>query len=138
MEAAADEPVPVSEKERSTKNRILLVEDSALARNLFKGILETWNYDVLTAVDGNDALNVLKKSKVDLIITDIIMPGLDGYGLITKLKDDSKYKKLPVIIVSGKGKEEEKIKGLECGADAYIVKSEFKRQKLIDTIENLI
>jgi len=129
---------PLSEKTRAEKIRILLAEDSALARNLFKGILETRNYEVLTAVDGNDALNVLKKNRVDLIITDIIMPGLDGYGLISKLKADPKYRKLPVIIVSGKGKEEEKIKGLECGADAYIVKSKFERQKLIDIIENLI
>jgi len=136
--AAENKIERIIERKLKRKKTILLVEDSAITRNLFKGIIESLDYRVLTAVDGNDALSVLEKNKIDLVITDIIMPSLDGYKLISRMKNISEYKNIPVIIVSSKGKEEEKIKGLECGADAYIVKGDFERQKLLGTIGNLI
>ncbi len=125
-------------KKNKKKSKILVVEDSLITRNLYKGILESFNYDVITAFDGNEALNILKKNNVDLVITDIMMPVLDGYELTSKIKKMPKYKKLPVIIVSNKGKEEDKIKGLECGADAYIAKNDFEKNKFLNIIENLL
>ncbi|MFC1562543.1 Hpt domain-containing protein [candidate division KSB1 bacterium] len=123
---------------KQKKNKILVVEDSLITRNLFKSILESFNYDVITAPDGKQALKILEKNIVDLVVTDIMMPGIDGYELTSKIKKMPECINLPVIIVSNKGKEKEKIKGLECGADAYMIKSDFEKHKFLNIIENLL
>jgi two-component system chemotaxis sensor kinase CheA len=124
-------------QEKSPK-QILIVEDSLTTRELEKNILKSLGYEIATAVDGVDALNKINEQKPDLIVTDIQMPRLDGFELTKKIKDDSKYKDIPVVIVTTLDSEEEKKKGIEIGADAYITKSSFDQTNLVNTIESLI
>lgn len=117
---------------------ILVVDDSITSRSLEKSILEAHGYRVRTAVDGLEALEMLRVEKADLIITDIQMPRLDGFGLVEALRADSRFKEIPVIIVSSLEKPEEQERGLLLGADAYVVKRKFDQTELLDAIRQMI
>lgn len=125
-------------RKEEEKVNLLFVEDSLTAREIGKSILEANGYDVEVAVDGMEALEKLKKAKFDLVITDIEMPRLDGFSLIEKMKQDDEYKNIPVIIVTTREKEEDKRRGMEVGADAYIVKSQFNQEELLNCIKRLV
>lgn len=117
---------------------ILVVDDSITARSLEKSILEAHGYRVRIAVDGLEALELLRVEKADLIITDIQMPRLDGFGLVEALKADSRLNRIPVIIVSSLERAEDQERGLLLGADAYIVKRKFDQTELLDAIRQMI
>jgi len=117
---------------------ILVVDDSITARSLEKSILEAHGYRVRIAVDGVEALELLRAEKADLIITDIQMPRLDGFGLLEALKQDSRLSKIPVIIVSSLDRREDQERGLLLGADAYVVKRKFDQTELLDAIRQMI
>lgn len=128
---------PVPKKKRKEK-RILVVEDAFSTRELEKSILETQGYFVDTAVDGLDALDRMTGTKYDLIVSDIEMPRMDGFELCKTLKEKEEYKDIPVVMVTALEKEEDKRRGIEAGAAAYIVKSAFEQSNLLDTVERLI
>jgi two-component system chemotaxis sensor kinase CheA len=117
---------------------ILVVDDSITSRSLEKSILEAHGYRVRTAVDGLEALELLRVEKAGLIITDIQMPRLDGFGLLEALKADSRLKGIPVIIVSSLERTEDRERGLLLGADAYVVKRTFDQTDLLDAIRQMI
>lgn len=117
---------------------ILIVEDSISTREIEKSILESYGYKVDVAGDGVEALEKTKDIKYDLIVTDIEMPRMDGFSLTEKLRKDSEYKHVPIVIVTSREKEEDKKRGIRVGADAYIVKGSFDRSNLLDTIQNLV
>ena len=117
---------------------ILVVDDSITSRSLEKSILEAHGYRVRTAVDGVEALELLRVEKADLIITDIQMPRLDGFGLVEALKADSRLKGIPVIIVSSLESPQDQERGLLLGADAYVVKQKFDQTELLDAIRQMI
>jgi two-component system chemotaxis sensor kinase CheA len=117
---------------------ILVVDDSITSRSLEKSILEAHGYRVRVAVDGLDALELLRIEKADLIITDIQMPRLDGFGLVEALKADGRLKGIPVIIVSSLERAEDQERGLLLGADAYVVKRKFDQTELLDAIRQMI
>ena len=117
---------------------ILVVDDSITSRSLEKSILEAHGYRVRTAVDGLEALELLRVEKAGLIITDIQMPRLDGFGLLEALKADSGLKGIPVIIVSSLERTEDRERGLLLGADAYVVKRTFDQTELLDAIRQMI
>lgn len=121
-----------------TKKTVLLVEDSLTTRELEKAILENSGYEVETAIDGLNALEKLSQRTVDIVVSDIIMPRMDGFELCRNLKSQEKFKEIPFIFVSSLAKEEEKRKGMEAGAQAYISKSQFDQGYLIETIERLV
>ena len=89
-------------------------------------------------MDGLEALELLRVEKADLIITDIQMPRLDGFGLVEALKADSRLNKIPVIIVSSLERAEDQERGLMLGADAYVVKRKFDQTELLDAIRQMI
>lgn len=124
-------------KEKETQ-RILIVEDSLTTRELEKNILKSAGFQVDTAVDGIDAFNKIAEEKPDLIVTDIQMPRMDGFKMTEKLKQDTKYKNIPVVMVTALVKDEEKRRGIEVGADAYITKTSFNQAYLIEIIERFI
>jgi two-component system chemotaxis sensor kinase CheA len=124
----------VKRKER----RILVVEDAFSTRELEKSILETHGYLVDTAVDGLDALSRMTENKYDLIVSDIEMPRMDGFELCNTLKKNERFKDIPFVMVTAFQKEEDKRRGMEVGAAAYIVKSAFEQTNLLDTIERLV
>jgi two-component system chemotaxis sensor kinase CheA len=134
---------PVTEVSRGVKpqgkrNAILVVEDSMITAELEKNILVNAGYEVDVAIDGIDAMDKLHGKKYDLLVTDIDMPRMDGFELTSKVRADKRLKDLPVIVVTVREKAEDKRKGVEVGADAYILKKEFDQNNLLNTIKRLI
>lgn len=118
--------------------RLLVVDDSATSRTLERNILKTAGYDVLTAVDGEEALKILKSEDIDLVVSDVEMPLLDGFELTSRIRGNAAFEKTPVILVTSLGSEEDKAKGAEAGADAYIVKGAFDQDELLKTVGRLL
>ncbi|HEX2987408.1 MAG TPA: response regulator, partial [Chloroflexota bacterium] len=133
---------PVVQK-RSVKltrrgRRVLVVDDSAITRELERSILATAGYDVETAVDGQDALDRLHSREYALVVADVEMPRLDGFGLAGAIRSDPSLEKLPVVIVSSRESDEDRRRGMELGVQAYVGKGSFDQMTLLDTIESLI
>ena len=117
---------------------ILVVEDSITSRMLLKNILESAGYHVTTAVDGQDGLTTLKTGSFDLVVSDVQMPRMDGYELTTHIRQDKALGDLPVILVTSLGSREDRERGVEAGASAYIIKSSFDQGSLLETVKRLI
>lgn len=128
-------PEPQAEPRPSS---VLVVDDSMTTRALEKSILEAHGYQVRVAVDGVEALERLRQQTADLVIADIEMPRLNGFGLIDAMKRDAKLKHIPVIIVSSVERREDQERGLALGADAYIVKRKFDQQELLAAIRQIL
>jgi len=116
---------------------ILVIDDSIMTRTLEKNILESYGYDVVTAIDGQDAILKLHEKNFDVIVSDVQMPNMDGLELTEKIKQDNRYSKIPVILVTAMESDEDKKRGMQVGADAYIVKSSFDQSNLLTTIKRL-
>jgi two-component system, chemotaxis family, sensor kinase CheA len=118
---------------------ILVVDDSITTRTLEKNILEAAGYNVKIAMDGYEALAIVRSAdRPDLVVTDIVMPRMDGFDLTKNIKEDPQTSSLPVILVTSLDSPEDKERGIEVKADAYIVKSSFDQVNLLETIEQLI
>jgi len=117
---------------------ILVVEDSITSRTLLKNILESAGYRVKTSVDGVDALTALQSETFDLVVSDIEMPRMNGFDLVTKIRSDKKTADLPVILVTALESREDRERGIDVGANAYIVKRSFDQSNLLEVIEKLI
>jgi two-component system chemotaxis sensor kinase CheA len=129
----------VAEKEiKAKKKSILIVEDSITARTLLKNILETAGYNVKTAVDGIDALTALKTEDFDSVVSDVDMPRMNGFDLTEKIRSDKKLVDLPVVLVTALESREDRERGIDVGANAYIIKSSFDQSNLLETIKRLI
>jgi two-component system chemotaxis sensor kinase CheA len=118
--------------------KILIAEDSITSRTLLKSILESAGYQVSTAVDGLDAFTKARSQDFDLLVSDVDMPRMNGFELTTKIKNDNKLNEIPVILVTALESREDREKGIEVGADAYIVKSSFDQGNLLEVIKKLI
>lgn len=128
VEKPAERRVPV----------ILVVDDSLTTRTLEKSILEAHGYVVRLAVDGIEALSKLRAEHMDLVISDIQMPRLDGFGLLQVIKGDQALKMVPVILVTSLEAREDRERGLALGADAYVVKRKFDQKELLETIGQIL
>ncbi|BBB48790.1 hybrid sensor histidine kinase/response regulator [Pelolinea submarina] len=117
---------------------VLVVDDSITTRTLEKNIIESAGYQVKTASDGLEAWKIIQSGMIDLVVSDIVMPRLDGVELCKKIRSSEKYKNLPVILSTSMDSEDDKKKGLDAGADAYLVKKIFDQNVLLKTIERLI
>jgi CheY-like chemotaxis protein len=132
-------PKPSEDQNCSRQGRvILMVEDQVVTRHMEKGILEAAGYQVITAENGVDALNKLKEQSFDLVVTDIEMPKMDGFTLAKKIRANEQTRDLPVVIVTSMAREQDRRRGVEVGADAYLVKSNFDQRALIATIDALL
>ncbi len=125
---------------RSTtgKARVLVVEDSIGVRELQRVILEGAGYDVVTAVDGSDGAARLNGDPVDLVLSDVEMPGMDGFTLTRAIRRTRGWESVPVVIMTSRGDEADKRAGLDAGANAYLLKSEFDQAQLVDTVRRLV
>lgn len=121
------------------QKHILVVDDSITTRTLEKNILEAAGYSVRLANDGQEAFNVLMSNELPhLVISDVQMPKMNGIELATRIKNTQRTSHLPVILVTSLDSVEDKARGVEAGADAYIVKSAFDQNNLLETIQQLI
>jgi len=116
--------------------KILIVDDEPSLVMLVSTRLKTHGYEVISAGDGQTGLDMAKKEKPDLIILDLMLPKMDGYKVCGLLKKDTRYSKIPIILFSARDQEEDKIQGMELGANAYIAKP-FTPQILLEKIEEL-
>ena len=116
---------------------ILAVDDSSGVRKMVKFALKTKGHDVVTAVDGQEGLEKLMEGDYELIILDINMPRLDGFGLLDKLKKIPEKADIPILMLTTEGQEEDKDKALRMGANTYMVKP-FKPTELISTVEKML
>lgn len=134
----APPPVAAETHEAVEKQAILVVEDSITSRALLKNILESAGYLVTTAVDGVDAYTTLKTGAFDLIVSDVEMPRMDGFDLTAKVRADKQLGELPVVLVTSLESREHRERGIDVGANAYIVKSSFDQSNLLEVIRRLI
>lgn len=122
----------------SVKKHILVVDDSLTVRETEKQILRNAGYQVDTAVDGMDGWNNLRLGDYHLVVSDVDMPRLNGFELVKKIRADARLGRLPVIMVSYKDREEDRLRGMEAGADTYLTKSSFQDDTFIRAVSDLI
>jgi two-component system sensor histidine kinase and response regulator WspE len=127
----------MAEQARQRK-RILVVDDSITVRELERQLLQSRGYAVDVAVDGMDGWNAIRGAHYDLVVTDVDMPRMDGIGLVSLIKNDPARKDIPVVIVSYKDREEDRLRGLDAGANRYLTKSSFHDETFVHTITDLI
>ena len=127
----------VDESDEEQKS-IIVVEDSITSRMLLKNILETAGYLVTTAIDGVDGFTKIKETDFDAIVSDVEMPRMNGFDLTAKIRDDRTVADKPVILVTSLSKREDRERGIDVGANAYIVKSSFDQSNLLEILERLI
>ena len=120
------------------KPSILVVDDSITTRTLERSILQGAGFEVHLAVNGAEALEALQHHDFNLVVTDVQMPIMDGIELTERIKQSETHREIPVIIVSSLGSDADKQEGVRVGADAYIVKSQFETQALLEVVEELL
>jgi two-component system sensor histidine kinase and response regulator WspE len=128
----------VAEQTAVARPRVLVVDDSITVRETERKLLQRGGYDVDVAVDGMDAWNAVRTVPYDLVVTDVDMPRLDGIELVKRIRQDSRLKSLAVVIVSYKDREEDRLRGLDAGADAYLTKASFQDDTLLRVAADLI
>jgi two-component system chemotaxis sensor kinase CheA len=122
----------------STRAKVLVVDDALTVRELQRSILERGGYEVVTASDGLEALAVLAEGPLDLVLTDVEMPRMDGFALTEAIRAHPARGNVPVLILTSRANEEDRQRGLEAGADGYIVKSAFNEAALLSAVERLL
>jgi len=117
---------------------ILVAEDSITSRMLLKNILETAGFQVTTAVDGADALAQVRSSEFDLVVSDVDMPRMNGFELTVKIRADKKLGEMPVVLVTALESRDDRERGIDAGANAYIVKSSFDQSNLLEVVRRFL
>lgn len=130
---------PMNDLENKGRQKtILVVEDSITSRTLLKNALQAAGFNVKTAVDGVEGLTLVRAEPVDLVVSDIDMPRMNGLDMTSKIRSDKRTSELPVILITSNDSKEIMDRGIAVGADAYILKSGFDQSNLIDVIERLV
>jgi two-component system, chemotaxis family, sensor histidine kinase and response regulator WspE len=135
LQRAGESATPADEHRRS---RVLVVDDSITVREVERQLLANQGYLVEVAVDGMEGWNLVREGRFDLVVCDIDMPRLNGLELVRKIKADGRLQHLPVVIVSYKDRDEDRLAGLEAGANYYLAKSSFHDDTLIRAVRELI
>ena len=135
VRGAAQRAAVVTERAAGT---LLVVDDSATTRALEKTILEAAGYAVHLANDGEEAWRVLQSRSVDVVVSDVEMPYLSGLDLTRRIRESPRFRDLPVVLLTALARDEDRLAGLEAGANAYLVKNAFDQTELLQTIERLL
>jgi len=114
---------------------ILFIEDDKFLRELVVQKLMKEGYETLEAIDGEEGIKKVKEEKPDLVLLDLILPGIDGFEVLSKMKEDPALSSIPVIILSNLGQKEDVEKGLKMGAVDYLIKAHFTPGEIIDKIK---
>jgi DNA-binding response OmpR family regulator len=118
--------------------KILVVEDDKFLRELIAQKIMKEGYDVLEAVDGEKGAESIKKEKPDLVLLDLILPGIDGFEVLAKMKSDPSTSQIPVIILSNLGQKDDIEKGLEMGANDYMIKAHFTPAEIMEKVRSVL
>ncbi|MGL5194154.1 MAG: response regulator transcription factor [Chroococcales cyanobacterium] len=124
----------MTEPSIGAQKRLLLIDDDPNLILLVKDYLEFRGYEVTTAENGREALEILEKEMPDMIICDVMMPEMDGYAFVEQVRKDSRTNWIPVLFLSAKGQSQDRVKGLNTGADVYMVKP-FEPEELVSQVE---
>lgn len=130
--------IPIKPTKQPCTKSVLVVDDSTTTRILQRNIIKSAGYNVDVAVNGFDALNKLVCEDYDIVVSDVEMPELNGFVLTERIRQNENLKYIPIVLVTSLASDEDKMKGKEAGADAYITKSEFSQEELLNTISRLI
>lgn len=130
--------VSASKGAEDRRRRLLVVDDSPLTRELISSLLEAVGYEIMNASDGIEGFERLQREQVDMVVTDLEMPRMDGLELTRRIKSHPTLRALPVVIVTTRGAEADRRRGMEAGADGYIAKGDLVRQDLVDVVARLL
>ena len=117
---------------------ILIVEDDKFLRNFLVLKLTKENYNIIEAVDGEEGIKKIKEEKLDLVLLDLILPGIDGFEVLSQMRSDPSLHPIPVIILSNLGQEEDIKKGFNIGANDYLIKADFTLREVIEKIKSIL
>jgi two-component system chemotaxis sensor kinase CheA len=130
---------PSAATDRTTRRlRVLVADDSITTRTLEQGVLESAGYEVVTAVNGEDAWQTLMRDGADALVADVEMPRMDGFTLCRRVRSSERFRELPIVLVTGLDSAADRARGLEAGADVYIAKSGFDQASLLEAVSQLI
>ena len=138
LQAPAGRPLITAAAPAAGRKRLLVADDSVTTRTLEKTILEEAGYEVSLAADGHQAWRILQKETIDLVVADVEMPGMDGFTLTETLRHSAALRRIPVVLVTSLSSDKDRARGMEAGADAYIVKSGFDRDALLEAVGQLL
>lgn len=122
----------------ANKKTILIVEDDTMISAMYQTKLSAEGFEVLVADNGADGLKLAADNKPDLILLDVIMPQMDGFAVLSELKENVKTKKIPVVLLTNLSTEEDQQKGKELGAEEYIVKSSLTPDQVSERVQKLL
>ncbi|MCH8244543.1 response regulator [Patescibacteria group bacterium] len=118
--------------------KILVIEDDTFLRELIVQKLLKEGYEIVEAVDGEDGIKKVTEENPDIILLDIILPGIDGFEVLKKIKEDEKVKDIPVIILSNLGQQDDIDKGIKLGAKDYLIKAEFTPGEIVEKVKGVL
>ena len=136
--ASAANLIQASRQPSEKRGRLLVVDDSLTVRTQQKALLEMAGYEVMIAVDGAEGWELLQEKGADLVVSDVEMPRMDGFRLTEMIRGSERFAKLPVILVTALETAQGKARGLEVGANAYLLKSGFDQKNLLETIAQML
>ena len=126
------------EKKASGKKTILVVEDDKFLRELIVQKLESEGYDIVQAVDGEKGVAQLKKEKPDIVLLDLLLPGIDGFEVLKQAKEDKETESIPIIILSNLGQQDDVERGLKLGAADYLIKAHFTPKEIASKVQSVL
>lgn len=129
---------PAGDEQAADRKRVLLVEDTLTTRALERSILEAAGYEVLVAVDGAEAWQLLEDRGADVVVSDVDMPRMDGIALCEAARRSSRFRETPFVLVTSLANDADRRRGIEAGANAYLAKRDFDQEVLLDTLERLL
>jgi two-component system, chemotaxis family, sensor kinase CheA len=135
----AQAPSPVPPREAAPiRRRVLLADDAATTRALARSILEASGFEVIPAGDGEQAWSLLQQHGADVVVSDVEMPRMSGFDLTRAIRQSPRFARLPVVLLTALESDADRRRGLDAGADAYLVKATFDQRVLLDTIAELL
>ena len=125
--------------EENTPKKILIIEDDKFLRELMVRKLESdQGFEILSAIDGESGLKAMKEQKPDTVLLDLILPGMGGFDVLVKMKEDVALADIPVIILSNLGQQEDVDRGLQLGAVDFMIKAHFTPNEIVEKIRQVL
>ncbi len=120
------------------RKKILIIEDDFYISDMYRIKLESENFEAITADDGIRGIKMLEKQKPDVVLLDIVMPKMDGFNVLKMIRKNPSLKEIPVILLTNLGQKENVKRGLELGADSYIIKAHFTPSEVVEKIKDVL